>query len=152
MWLLIGYGSTLHSDDGLAHVLIDRLQSTKLNFDLSFISGTQLNIEWAQAIAAASGVIFVDASKDLLPGEISFNRLQDTDSCADADNSSFTHHLTPQILVALARQLFNACPPVWLCTVGGESFALGESLSPTVENALADLVDLIIETPRVNAG
>ncbi|MBX9720787.1 MAG: hydrogenase maturation protease [Candidatus Obscuribacterales bacterium] len=148
MFLLIGYGSTLHSDDGFAHVLIERLRSIEFEFELDFLSGIQLNIEWAEAISRASAVIFVDASNDLDPGEISFEKLQSFDGVDAIAGSSISHHCTPQTLLQLARLLFKSNPLAWLCTVGAETFALGESLTPCVDDALARVITLIADTLR----
>jgi hydrogenase maturation protease len=142
MWLVIGYGSTLHADDGFGPAVVEGVRARlPCGVPLEVIAGIQPVPEWAEPISRASGVIFVDASADLPPGQLQCVAL--TDEAPRA--STFTHHCTPQALLESAGLLYGHRPPGWLYAAGGANFTLGEALSAPVAAAVPRAVAAILK-------
>jgi hypothetical protein len=62
----------------------------------------------------------------------------------DPSGAILAHHLTPQALLAVVRQLWGSVPEGWLITVTGESFALGDRLSARLEARLPLLASTVL--------
>lgn len=142
MWLVIGCGNELRTDDGFGITVAQRLQARVDPALVAVIPVRQLTPEWIEPITHACGVIFVDTSAELPPGRIQCLALTEP---TPNDNPVFTHHCTPQLLLQAARALYGHAPQGWLYTVGGGSFALGETLSPPVEAAIPHVITLLLE-------
>jgi hydrogenase maturation protease len=123
MILIIGYGSTLRSDDGVGQHVAREIAAQGWP-DVRSIAATQLTPELAAEIARAKLVIFVDAVEG-----IAQQGVQAMDISAQAATGAMTHHATPQGLLALAQTLYGACPRAVLVSVPGVNFELGEGLS-----------------------
>ncbi|HWR54277.1 MAG TPA: hydrogenase maturation protease [Bryobacteraceae bacterium] len=93
--------------------------------------------ELAPDVAEADLVIFIDASCDNGPGEVASRRVVSERS---PSNSSFSHQLTPEVLLAFAERLYGTCPEAILLSVGAASFEFGEGLSEVVQAAIPDLL------------
>ena len=140
--LIIGYGNPLRGDDGLGWRAADRLRETVADPQIEVLSVHQLTPELMDPISQAARVIFIDASDAGEPGEIRERRL----TPAAPSPGQFTHHFTPETLLAGARELFGSAPEAVLYTVSGAGFELGEDLSPPVRAGMERLVDKIIST------
>jgi len=151
MWLVIGYGSPLHSDDRLGWAVSDRLETALDPAVAEIVTCTQLTPEWSEPISRADGVLFVDASAELPPGQIDCVELTDHALEVNAPGSIFTHHVTPQSLMDAACALYGHAPPGWLFSVGAANFDLGDMLSPEVADAIPALMELIGERIRTHA-
>lgn len=132
MRLLLGYGNSLRTDDGVGP-LVARRVAARGAADLAIITAHQLLPEHAEAIGAARRVVFVDATAAGAPGEVQTRELT-PDAQADAGR---LHQFSPQTLLAYARLLYGQAPPAALVTVCGYSFAHGEGLSPQLSARLA---------------
>ncbi len=142
MWLVIGYGSLLRSDDRIGRDIVEQVLERAGTRAVEVISANQLTPELSEPISRADGVIFVDASAELAPGTVKYDRLA---ASGRVDSMPvFVHHCTPEMLLGSARLLFGHQPRAWLCTVGAESLAIGESLSPSVAGAVPQVVDWIL--------
>jgi hydrogenase maturation protease len=126
--LVIGYGNPLRGDDGFGHRAAERIPGA--------LAVHQLNPELMEPISRADRVLFLDASADGSPGEIRSRRITPA-----PDARAFTHHCTPESLLAGALALYGRAPDAVLLTVTGADFSLSESLSPPVQAAL-DRLDL----------
>lgn len=135
--LVIGYGSTIRSDDGFGRRAAELLAG-RATEALHVIATHQLELEMAELLRDCDAVVFVDAERGEKPGRLRCRRIS-----ASNDGSVMTHHLTPEALLALAAQLWGASPPAWAVSVIGENFDLGESLSPTLEARLPLVVELV---------
>jgi len=133
--LILGYGDPLRGDDGVgwhaAHRLLER--SAELNADV--MSCHQLTPELAEAVSRAERVIFIDARVGPTPGTV---EVIEVFAGAPA-LSTFSHHLDPATLVALAQGLYGRTPEAWILTVTGESFADTDQLSASVQSSLPEL-------------
>src|SRR5258708_26660681 len=100
MWLVIGYGSPLHSDDRLGWVVADQLEAALDPAIVEIAACQQLTPEWIEPISRAAGVIFVDANAELTPGQIACAALSPPHETTHAiTRVHFTHHITPQIIL-----------------------------------------------------
>lgn len=108
--------------------------------DVSLIACQQLLPEHAAELARADHVIFVDASITARPGSVACRRLFPGGTGGEA-----THTLNPHSLIGAARDWFGASPQAILVTVGIGETAAGENLSPAIQQALPQIVDLVTE-------
>lgn len=135
MALVIGWGNTLRSDDGVGVYAAQAIAQ----FGIETLAVHQLTLELAEPISHAGTIIFIDACDDAAPGVISVRRAE-----AQAGSSAFVHSVTPESLLAAARDLYGAQPDACLFTVGGADFGYGESLSPEVQAALSELITQVV--------
>lgn len=136
--LVIGYGNPLRGDDGIGWRAADELEKRWAGHGLARLSFLQLTPEMAEDVAGAAAVLFIDASCDIPPGAVDCREVEPTPAGAPR---SFTHHMKPDTLLALARDLFGRAPRAWLITAGAADFECGERLTPAVEDALPLLVE-----------
>jgi hydrogenase maturation protease len=134
MRLMIGYGNTLRSDDGLGPFL-----SELLGEGWHVITGHQLMPEYAEPISQAECVVFMDAAHGDTPGEVVVRPV-----LPEAANEALSHNVTPAALLASTQDLYRKAPCAILVTVTGADFRLGTHFSPTI----AALIPHLIETIR----
>ncbi|MFY9943132.1 MAG: hydrogenase maturation protease [Desulfobacterales bacterium] len=148
--LVIGWGNPARGDDGLAWHALKQLAAGPLRENVRLLLQQQLTPELAEHVQRAQRVLFVDTSAQDPPGQIRCRRL-----CpADCEAAAFSHHLTPDTLLALTQTLFGRCPEAFSLSVGGAAFGFSEALSLQVKNALPDLLHCIrqqLDTPALPA-
>jgi hydrogenase maturation protease len=88
-----------------------------------------------EPISRAGHVIFIDASVSGRAGKITRIPLRPAPSC-----SRFTHHSTPESLLAGAQSLYGHTPEATLYTIPGRFFETGDELTPSVRRAVNELV------------
>jgi len=134
--VIIGYGNPLRSDDGIgwraAHDLSQVWPAEAVRVEIAH----QLAPEMAEWLAHAEYVIFIDASWGGSPGHIRSHPVYPNASGPGA----WTHHLTPETLLAAAQELYGNAPSAVLFSVSGLSFEHGESLSPVVNAVYPELL------------
>jgi hydrogenase maturation protease len=130
--LIVGYGNPLRGDDGFGYRAAELLRETVTDPEVEILAVHQLTPELMEAVSRAARVIFLDAAVGPEPGRIEERRLQ-----PGAPNAAFTHHATPEALLAGARALYGASPKATLITVTGLDFSYSMELSPLVASALA---------------
>jgi hydrogenase maturation protease len=136
--LVIGYGNPLRQDDGVGWVVSTRLLADRPE-GTAILTCHQLTPELAERISSVAVVVFVDAALGEGPGRVDRRPVR-------ADESgplSASHDLSPQALLALARDLYGHEPRGWIITVTGERFGHGESLSPRVHAAIEPAAILV---------
>ena len=124
--LIIGYGNPLRGDDGFGYRAAERIPGA--------IAVHQLTPELMDPISRADRVIFLDATTEGIPGEITRRTVTPS-----PDGRAFTHHVTPESLLAGALALYGRAPEALLITVCGADFGFSETLSPSVQVALSSL-------------
>jgi hydrogenase maturation protease len=137
--LVIGYGNTLRSDDGVGWAVADRLARDPRLRGADVRAVHQLAPELALDVSRSSLVVLVDAALDGAPGSVAVQAV----GASPEAGSAWSHHLGPGELVGLAGELWGATPPVFLVSVGAASLELGEALSPALEAAVPRVVDEI---------
>ncbi|HTZ46540.1 MAG TPA: hydrogenase maturation protease [Verrucomicrobiae bacterium] len=137
--LVLACGNALRGDDGVA-LHIASCANGVFGPETLVHTDQQWTPELAQPISEAETVVFLDASASMPPGEITCREL----GTASSPLSSFTHQITPQALLALARDLYGSHPSrAYLLTVGGASFDLKEGLSEPVSHAIPQAIERI---------
>jgi hydrogenase maturation protease len=139
--LVIGYGNTLRTDDGLGWHAAERLAADPRLAGTTVIGRHQLTPELALDVSRAGLVVFVDASHGPPAGTFTIEWLPAT----ARNGTGWSHILNPSSLVDLARELYGHVPEVAVIRVGVESLAFGDRLSPTAEASLPGLVDAVVE-------
>jgi len=145
--LVIGYGNTLRSDDGVGVWIAERLAALRLP-DVDVKTFHQLYPDLAADMPPYKTVIFVDASADGEPTAV-----RKAISPSDQWPSS-NHNISPELLQQLAWTMYDAVVNLQVYTVRGENFEFGSALSPAVEKRAADTVILIasqIQQTRLGA-
>jgi hydrogenase maturation protease len=142
-FLVIGYGSLLHSDDAVGQKVADAVADWHVP-DVITVATTQLTPELAELISQAGEVFFVDAAiKPIKPHKphrcFGLIRLQPAHDAYELGQ----HFGDPRILLALAQVLYGRSPRAWLITIPGQNFDLGETLSPQTECGMAQTLDHI---------
>ena len=129
--LLIGFGNPGRLDDGLGPRLAEMLEPLNLP-NLTVDSDYQLIVEDAAEVAKYDAVIFTDASTN---GAEPFwiKRIY-----PEATHLSFSSHsVSPQGIVSLAKELFNAEPEAYILGIRGYDFnEFAEKLSPKARENL----------------
>ncbi|HEY5954791.1 MAG TPA: hydrogenase maturation protease [Terrimicrobiaceae bacterium] len=137
--LVIGYGNPLRADDGVgwrvAHLLAGALPSGTARI----LTVDQLTPELAEAVSGAKLVILVDASALGQPGTWRCREI--TPQAAGRIEPG--HSFDARALLACSQAIYNATPRTLLVSIAGESFAFQDSLTPTVERTLIDVVNRI---------
>ena len=139
--LVIGYGNPGRFDDGLGPALAARLAALRLA-GVTVVSDYQLSIEHAELVARHDVVVFADAARDAADGD-SFYLRPVTPS---PDASCFSHQVSPQAVLQLAADCFDARPAAWLLGIRPQDLdSFAEGLTLTAERNLASAVDALRE-------
>ncbi len=132
--LIYGYGNPGRQDDGLGVALVERLEiwakaagMARLVFDSNY----QLNAEDALAVADCRAVVFVDATKER-KAPFEFLKL-----APQKEISFSTHAMSPESVLALADELYDARPPAWMLAIRGYEWAPNEPPTPAAWANLA---------------
>ena len=147
--IIIGYGNHLRGDDGLGPYAAECLEESGLNDNVEIYAPHQLAPELAQPISEADFVIFIDACWGEESGKVSCLEIAPDSSpprAATSSPGSFSHHLTPAVLMAMAARLYGSRPRALVVSVCSRSFAFGEGLSLPVKKVLPELLRRVWES------
>ena len=136
--LILGYGNTLRSDDGVGPKAVDAVAAANLP-GVQTLSCALLTPELAEPISHANRVVFVDAAVDS-PREVQLRPLSPADSA-----QIMAHAADPRTLLALARDVFGHSPQAWWLTIPAENLRIGEKLSPLAQAGLEAAVNKLRE-------
>lgn len=147
--LVSGYGNPGRQDDGLAAILVERLEQwagmeglDHISFDINY----QLSIEDAEQIAAYDVVVFVDASMEGIE-DIFLSRVSGRNDLAFT-----THAASPDFVVRICRDLFRKEPQAFLLHIKGFSWEFAEGLSEGASRNLERAFELMkkgLKNPRL---
>ena len=151
--LVIGYGNTLRTDDGVGRHAAERLSDDPRLDGVRVIGRHQLTPELALDISQAALVVFVDASRRPPAGIFTVEPMERT----GRQGAGWSHHLDPPSLLDLTGELYGRVPDAFLVSVGVDSVLLGDRMSPMIEASLPGLVDAVVEliaghSPRPGIG
>ncbi len=139
--IIIGYGNPLRGDDGVGWYVAGRLADIADEKSVQVLACHQLTPEMAATIAPASLVIFVDAECGQTPGLIRRSTVVPSVPIgAKGCRRPLGHIMSPEQILDIARDLFNATPSALLTTVCGQSFAHGEDLTPVVQRSCDQVI------------
>ncbi|HWA95330.1 MAG TPA: hydrogenase maturation protease [Terracidiphilus sp.] len=139
-FLIVAYGNTLRSDDGVAWRAAELLRAVLSPSVAGILCVHQLVPEIAENISHVEHAIFIDASVNGAPGEIASTAIN-----SNRDWTPASHRLSPDQILALCKYAYGSAPSATIVSVAGECFEHGEKLSASVEVALPKLVDTVIE-------
>jgi len=131
--LVIGYGNTLRSDDGVGPRVVEAVEGLSLPGVQTVIRGL-LTPELAEPISQARCVVFVDAAVDA-PTQVQLRSLS-----PGASSQIMAHAADPRTLLALARDVFAHAPTAWWLTIPAENLEIGEELSLKAQHGFAQAV------------
>jgi len=129
--VIFGWGNESRGDDGLGPLLLRQLETADWP-ETTVIEDFQLQLEHALDLRGADMALFLDAGRDT-PAPFLFKEI-----FASGGMTHTSHALPPQSVLDVFRQVERAePPPSFLLCVRGESFGLGEGLSPQGVERLA---------------
>jgi len=134
--LVIGYGNTLRSDDGVGPRVAEAVGRMRLP-RVSTVTSQQLSPEHADIVSQAGQVVFVDAAVDA-PGTVQFRKL-----APGKTSQLMAHAADPGTLLALARDVFGRTPEAWWLTIPASNMEFGETLSPETQRGLEEALEKI---------
>ncbi len=113
--LLIGYGNPVRGDDGLGPAIAEEVEQLAID-GLTVDADYQLTVEDAASVADHEAVIFVDASVN---GDepFSFTRVNPR-----RQESFSSHSVSPEGVLSLAEELFQAKSEAYMLAVRGYCF------------------------------
>jgi hydrogenase maturation protease len=134
--LVIGYGNTLRSDDGVGPRVAEAVDALCLPGVRTLVC-QQLSPEHADPISQADTVVFVDAAVDA-PSDVQLRPLDPGDTC-----QLMAHAADPRTMLALARDVFGHAPKAWWLTIPAAQMEFGEELSSETQRGMSDAVGRI---------
>lgn len=140
MTLIIGYGCTLRSDDGIGYMIAEQLMDdpsiSHQQPTVDVIARQQLTPDLADTVQQAERIIFIDASAANAPGEVKVEPIRP----AGENWGAFAHEMGPDVLLDCVKDVYGKVPTAHLITIGGENFGIGEGLTPTVQAAIPRVI------------
>lgn len=138
--LIVGYGNSLAGDDALGYHAVKMLDGSDIaeHADIKYVH--QLMPEHSAELSEYETVIFIDAEEGTEAGKIKCKVISEKDL---HDTSLTAHEYTLDSILLLAKKLYRIMPKVFLITVTGSDFSACEKLSPAVENALPQVIEMI---------
>jgi hydrogenase maturation protease len=121
--ILLAIGNNGREDDGLGWAFSEWLEQHG-RFAGEIEWRYQLQIEDAELISHYDRVIFVDASKEQLPGGFAWWPEKPANEVAFS-----THALSPGTVLRLAADIYGARPEAWTLAISGECWELRIGLS-----------------------
>lgn len=146
-------GNPSRGDDALGpqcHGELEKwLENEMLADRFELIEDFQLQIEHALDLQGRQLALFIDAGANT-PGPFTFERI------APASGAAYTtHELPPAAVLQVYMQTEGSePPPAFVLCIRGESFELGEALSPASANNLQlalGLLQTLCRNPRLSA-
>ncbi|MBL1262401.1 hydrogenase maturation protease [Candidatus Methylomicrobium oryzae] len=138
--LVFGYGNLSRGDDALGPLLIDYVQERCDTEAIDILTDFQLQIEHALDLEHRELVLFADASV-ACEAPFELNELEPALEIAYT-----THALHPASVMAVFQSIGKGPPPpCFLLAIKGETFELGENLSPNAERHLRHAESFIEE-------
>jgi hydrogenase maturation protease len=146
--LIVGYGNSLCTDDGVGWAVARRLASDPRLAGVDVRAEHQLTPELAIDASGATLVVLIDAAVDVEPGQVRVRTLDANLRSA----SAWTHHIGPEGLIALSRELWGRAPQVVVVSIGAASLELGDGLTPVVEAVVPGAVGAVAAVVEAHGG
>lgn len=135
--LIVGYGNSMRSDDGVGIYVASRLAEEK-SAGVEVRLMHQLHLELLEELIQYEKIIFVDAAEQG-PEVI----LQKVEPKPQEISLTSSHQLSPAVIYQLALQVYRKKLDLLVCTIRGENFDFGSLLSPVVLDRARRAVTLI---------
>ena len=157
--LIIGYGNPDRQDDGVAwHVLLQVARELGIETPPTledpfpvlqdkpeFLFVLQLVPEMGEMVSKFERVCFVDAHTGDIKEEV-----RALEIAPEYQHSAFTHHMTPQTCLEIARTVYGANVEGLLVSVRGYHFEFDDKLSPETKRLIPVAVDKIVQWPNLS--
>ena len=128
--LVLAVGNPSRGDDALGPLLAARVEAAALP-GVEVITEFQLQVENALDLVGRERVVFVDAGTGT-PAPFDLHRAGPA-----AEFLHTSHAISPEaVLATYERIIGGAAPESWILCVRGESFELGEALTPAAAGHL----------------
>lgn len=139
--LVLGYGNPLRGDDAFGWHVAELLEEEYRNDDrVQVIPCHQLTPDLAETMSHFKTVIFVDVSCESMEAVVRCSHL-----VPEAPGTAFTHHISPSTLLITCEILYGRLPRAYVVSIAGQSFGLGEGMSPHVYSGVPDAIVRIRE-------
>jgi hydrogenase maturation protease len=153
--LVIGYGNLDRADDGVAYYVINALRRRlgqnalaedetgleALGTEIDSIFLSQLSPELMEIMADYHRVIFVDAHV-----YENVESLYCVPVVPEYSPSAFSHHISPAVILALLKSLYQREPAGYLVSVRGYDFDFHRDLSENTEALVEAAVEYILQS------
>jgi hydrogenase maturation protease len=136
--LVIGYGNTLRSDDGVGPRVAEEVERLNLPGVRTLVC-QMLTPELADQISKARVAVFVDAAVDA-PNEVQLRKLEPNET-----SQLMAHAADPRTMLALARDVFGHAPEAWWLTIPALSLEFSETLTPAAQHGMNNAVGRILQ-------
>lgn len=138
IFLIIGYGNTLCSDDAVGQVVAQQVEKWNLS-EVCCIYQHQLTPELVEVIKNFTTIIFVDAclNSNGLVNFISLPRLNIN------NQDSHGHYCNPEYLLYLTELIYQKLPKSYLITIPIHNLDLGEDLSDLAQQGVKESLIII---------
>jgi hydrogenase maturation protease len=141
-FFVIGIGNPLRCDDGLGPLLAAEIAQKNIP-GVKVIISQLLNLELLEDTLGYAKILVIDASA---VGEgLVFKKVQIMENGPAASS----HHLSPEFFLAMARELYEKDLSLYVCSLRGVNFEVGNTLSPQVldifPQALAEIEEFLKE-------
>lgn len=138
--LVIGFGSTLRTDDGAGIWTAEKLSALQIP-GVVVECTHQLSLDLLEDFASYDRIVFIDAAVD--GKDVAFEPVGQPDVAVPPS----AHHLTPADLIKAYSDLYERSIEAFFCTIRGEEFEFGTELSKgtaiRAESALSLLVEFL---------
>jgi len=153
--LVIGYGNIDRADDGVAYYVINTLRQRlgqemlkeddtgleELGADIDSIFLVQMAPELIDVLALYHLIIFVDAHV-----YDNVDNLYCAPVFPEYTPSTFTHHITPPMLLALLKSIYQREPAGHLVSIRGYNFDFHRDLSADTKSLVDPAVEYILQS------
>ena len=130
-FLVIGYGNTLRSDDGVGQRVAEKIAQWELP-GVRSLAVPQLTPELAENIAQADVVIFIDAiATKENPVSVKIQQLQ-----AEDENTSLGHSFNPRSLLSITQVVYGKATPAYWVLIPAVNFDFGEKFSSLTKRGI----------------
>lgn len=140
--LVIGYGNTLRSDDGVGYIVACQLLHQNIP-GLETIATPSLTPELSEKMAEYQRVIFVDACVN--QDKLTFTRIEIPSQYPD----NWLHKLTPASLLKLTQWLYHKTPDAWIMAIPAKNLDFGEHLSQYTKKQAQLAIEMLKNLPLV---
>ena len=136
--LIVGVDNTIRGDDGIGAYICSSIEKLTMEGVDTMIT-QQLHTELVDDFLQYDHIVLVDAAVTV--DTVLFHPLKNE----DAAPVSTSHHVDTNLLVSLARQLYQKELPLMICAVKGDDFEMGEQLSATAKQNADAAVSIICD-------
>jgi hydrogenase maturation protease len=135
--LVVGYGNTLRSDDGIGQIISEKIEELQIP-NVETLALHQLTPDLAGSFSEYRGIVFIDASEDM-----SQNEVQVFDLFPSEEPAQIEHAMSPQNLLRLARDLYSVNPSSCCVVIPARNFEFSEELSPLTKSSIEPAINII---------